>query len=150
MKYTKSPASFKPSKQVDVIILNFQFSILHLFKILLKFAANILLVYVLDNLFPNYIAVFGGIPAYVILGIIITLLNFLVRPILNLITFPLHIIFTLFTTILVNIVFLWITYRVTLLMDPNLLMLVLTGGILGWVIISMMIGTVNWMLKHVL
>ena len=111
---------------------------------------NSILAYCLDRYFPQYVTVFGGVGAYVVIGSLLTLMNFLVRPLLNIVTFPLHLVFTLFTTIAVNILFLWFVYQITLQMDPNIIALTITGGIGGWLTLSTMLGVVNWLLKHIL
>ncbi len=111
---------------------------------------NCFLVYGLDRYYPDYLTVFGGVGAFVIVGSLLTLMNFLVRPFLNIVTFPLHLVFTLFTTILVNIVFLYLVYQITLKMDPSIIVVAITGGIAGWFTLSVILGVSNWLLKHIL
>lgn len=117
-------------------------------KFLLKVLANILVVYLLNEFLPAYVTIVGGLPAYIILGLLLMILNMTVRPILKLITFPLHFIFSILATIIVNVLFLWIVYQITLLLDPNILVFALTGGVVGWLVVSTVLGIANWFLKH--
>ncbi len=120
---------------------------LRLMKFLLKVVGNILVVYLLNTFLPAYVTIVGGLPAYIILGLLLMILNMTVRPILKLITFPLHFIFSILATIIVNILFLWIVYQVSLLLDPNILVFALTGGVVGWLVVSTVLGIANWFLK---
>lgn len=114
----------------------------------LKAALNCILVGLLGRWFPQYVTVFGGAPAYVIVGSLLTLLNLSLRPLLAIVTFPLHLLFSLFTAIAVNWLFLWIVYRITLLMDPGIVAFAVTGGVTGWFVVSMVLGIANWVMKH--
>ncbi len=119
-------------------------------KLLLRIAANFAIVYLLDVYFPQYFVVFGGIPAFIILALLLTIMNMALRPILNAIAFPLHFFVSILATILVNAAFLWVTYRVTLAMDPNVIALTIVGGVAGWFVVSTILGVTNWVLKKVL
>jgi uncharacterized membrane protein YvlD (DUF360 family) len=131
-----------------------RFSIFNLFQsplhLALSAVANCLLVYALDRYLPQYVSVFGGPAAFVIIGSLLTLLNLFVRPFLNIITLPFRLVFTLFTTIAVNALFLWLVYELTLKMNPNVLALAITGGITGWIVVSFLLGFANWLIKVIL
>jgi uncharacterized membrane protein YvlD (DUF360 family) len=118
-------------------------------RIALKAALNVLLVYLMDRYLPQYLTVFGGWAAFVVVGSLITLLNFVLRPILDILTLPLKLFATIFALILVNGVFLWLTYQITLRMDPSLIAMTITGGLTGWVVLSVVLGTGNWVVRHV-
>ena len=119
-------------------------------RILIKLVANCFLVYFLNRLFPQYFSLFGGITAVMIMGGLLTAMNFIVRPILAMILAPLHFLFTLLAVLLANWGFLWIIYQVVLKMDPGLITLVISGGIAGWIVVSSILGFVNWLLKALL
>ena len=118
-------------------------------RIALRAVGNVLLVVGVNIYLPQYVAVFGGPPAYVIIGCLLTLGNFFLRPLLDIVTFPFHLLFTLATTIVVNALFVWIIYRIVLLMDPSIVSLAITGGLTGWIVVSGVIGAGNWVMKHV-
>ncbi len=119
-------------------------------RIAVEAALNTLLAFALDHYFPQYVSIFGGLAAYVIIGSLLTLMNFLVRPLLNFITWPLKLLLTLFTIIAVNALFLWLVYEITLKMDPDIVAMTISGGVTGWIEISVIVGTANWVMKHVL
>lgn len=119
-------------------------------RIAIKAVINIVLVWALDTYLSRYFTVFGGIPAYVIIGSLLTLLNMFLRPFLAIVTFPLHLLFTLITTVLVNAFFLYVIYEIILRMDPNIVALAITGGFTGWLFVSLILGIANWVMKHIL
>lgn len=119
-------------------------------RLTLKTLGNVLLVFAMNKIIPDYFVVFGGVPAFVIIGILITFFNFLVRPILDILTLPLKLTMNILATIVINGGILWLTWRLTLLMDPNLIALVIGGGIGGWIVASLVFGLCNWVLRKVL
>lgn len=119
------------------------------FRLAITALLNILLMWALDTYLDEYVIVSGGWPAYVIIGALMTLLNLTLRPFLNAITLPLRLLATLLAIIIVNGVFLWIVYAVTLRMDPDLVVLTIDGGIGGWIVVALVIGVANWAAKLV-
>lgn len=117
-------------------------------KIAIKAVLNVLLVFLMDRYLPQYLTVFGGWAAFVVIGSLITLLNFVLRPILDILTLPLKLFATIFAVILVNGVFLWMVYQITLRMDPSLISMTITGGLTGWIVLSVVLGTGNWLVRH--
>ncbi len=117
-------------------------------KLVLKFALNIAIVWLLARFLDSYFFVSGGIPAYIIIGALITLMNIFVRPILLLITAPLRLIATIVAIILVNGGFLYITELVTARMDPEIIQFGIEGGIGGWIVVSIVFGFANWIIKE--
>jgi uncharacterized membrane protein YvlD (DUF360 family) len=82
----------------------------------------------------------------VIVGALISLMNMVVRPVMNLIVLPLRLFATIIAIILVNAIFLWITLKITMLMDPSLVILDIGEGIGGWITASLTLGFGNWVL----
>lgn len=119
-------------------------------RLALNALLNSILAYGLDSFFPQYITIFGGAGAFVIIGSLLTLMNFFLRPLLTIVTFPLHLLFTLFTTVFVNVFFLFVVYQIALKMDPNIIAITITGGATGWLTIGLSIGIANWVMKHIL
>jgi len=118
-------------------------------RLFLRAVFNILLVALMAWYLPPYVFIQGGIGAYVVIGSLLTLMNILVRPVLALITFPLKLFATLIAVILANGVFIWITLFIAERLDPALVVFRIEG-ILGWIIVAMIVGTANWMMKHAL
>lgn len=119
-------------------------------RLALKALGNCLLMYGLHSMLPQYVNVFGGAAGFVIIGSLLTLLNLLLRPILTLITLPARLIATLLTVVVLNAVFLSVVHSIVLLMDPGIVALAITGGVKGWLMVSMILGLSNWTLKSVL
>ena len=119
-------------------------------RLALSAMLNSILVGLLDSYLPQYFTLFGGVGAFIIIGSLLTLMNFLVRPILNAVTFPLHLLTSLIADMIVNTLFLWMTYQIALQMDPNIVALTLTGGIAGWITVGSVLGFANWLMKHIL
>jgi putative membrane protein len=119
-------------------------------KLVIKTALNVLLVYALDNYLPQYFTVFGGVRADIVIGILLTILNLFVRPILDLVSLPFKFISMLMTDIAVNALFLWLVYELTLKMNPNVLVMEITGGVTGWIVVSSVLGFFNWLVKIIL
>ncbi|MAE68742.1 MAG: phage holin family protein [Candidatus Peribacteraceae bacterium] len=117
-------------------------------KLVFKFALNVALVWALSVYLSQYFGLTGGIPAYVIVGALISLLNIFFRPILNLITLPLRFFATIVAVIIVNGAFLYVIHLFTLRMDPSLVRLEIYGGPWGWVVVAICFGFANWLLKE--
>lgn len=122
----------------------------HVIRLLLHFGLNILLVFLFDRYFPEYFIVTGGLDAFIIIGALITLMNLLIRPLLNIISFPLKLLATIIAIILVNGAFLWIIYEIVLQMKPTLVTLTLEGGIGGFIFLSIVLGIANWLERVIL
>lgn len=119
-------------------------------RFFLHIIGNIFLVFFLDLLFSKYFLILGGVPGYIVIGVMITILNLILRPILGIIAAPFKLIATLPTVILLNALFLWIIYQLTLQMDPDIVSLVITGGFLGWFFVSTILGLANWLMKKLI
>lgn len=116
----------------------------------IKFLLNAILAWVMATELGTYIAVTGGFPAYVILGALLTILNLLMRPILNVITLPIKLFALLPALLLANGVFLWFIVEIVQRMDPRLITMTLKEGPIGWLVIALTIGTANWLMKIIL
>lgn len=110
---------------------------------------NILFVFLLDTFLSDYIMVLGGIMAYVTVGALLTLMNLFVRPLLALATLPLKLFATLLAIIIVNGVFLWLTEKIVAFMDPGIVFLEIRGGIGGWLVVAIILGIGNWIIRQI-
>jgi uncharacterized membrane protein YvlD (DUF360 family) len=118
-------------------------------KLALKFLINSILMWMLHTYLSDYVTIFGGMAAYVIIGALLTLMNLFVRPILHIATAPARFIFGLPFVILLNAAFFWLTYQIILRMDPTLVVLAVSGGWWGWTLVSVIVGAVNWGMKKI-
>lgn len=119
-------------------------------RLALRALLTMALVWVMAKYLPQYLSISGGLAAIIVTGALLTLLNLFVRPLLNIITFPLKLFATIIAIILANTVFLWMTMLIVAELDPTLIQFEIRGGIMGWVVISLLLGLMNWILKELL
>jgi len=80
--------------------------------IFIRFFANILGLY-LANLWVSGFSVIDGWQAYLITGLVLGLLNLIIRPILKIITFPLIVVSLGLFLIVINAIIIWFTAQLT-------------------------------------
>lgn len=85
--------------------------------------------------------------AYVTVGALLTLMNIIVRPLLSLLTLPLRLFATLFAVVLVQLVFLKLTLFIVNRMDPEVVTLTIQNGFAGWILVALIVGMGNWLMK---
>jgi len=119
-------------------------------RIVAKTLLNIALVWAMSTYMSAYFLIGGGIIAYLIIGIILMLMNMIVRPLLHLITLPLKLFATLLAVIVVNGLFVQLTYELVQYMDSALVTMQIGGGIIGWTIVAVAFGIGNWLMKIIL
>ncbi|MBT4119998.1 hypothetical protein HOL63_01805 [Candidatus Peregrinibacteria bacterium] len=120
----------------------------HALKLAIKSVLNIMLVWALATHFGQYFGLDGGVPAIVIVGALITLLNMFFRPILNILLLPLKLFATIIAIIISNGAFIYVVHLFTLRMDPTLIKLEIYGGPWGWIVVAVCFGLANWILKE--
>jgi len=119
-------------------------------RITLKTVLNMVIVWAMATYFDQYFALTGGWRAIVIVGALITLLNIVVRPILNILTLPLKLFATILAVIVVNGGFVYLIHLIVLQMDPALVRLEIFGGLWGWIVVAVILGFSNWILKEMM
>lgn len=119
-------------------------------RVVTGFVLTIGLLWVMILYLPEYIAISGGIPALIILGALLTLMNLFVLPILNILALPAKLLATLITIILLNLLFLWLLTVFAGRLDPRFVVLSIKNGIDGWLIVSSVLGFGHWVLKHLI
>lgn len=119
-------------------------------RILIRFAFTVLLVWAMNAYLPGYFFVTGEWSGLITVAALITLLNLLVRPLLNILSFPFKILAHLLTLILVNALFLWLVMQIADMFDRAVTSLTVGGGVVGWIVVSVLLGTANWILKEAL
>ncbi|MFA6039316.1 MAG: phage holin family protein [Candidatus Peribacteraceae bacterium] len=119
-------------------------------RLTLRFALNIALVWALVAFVPQAFVMDGGFPASIIIGALLTLMNLVVRPLLDVVTLPLKLVATLLAFILVNGLFVWLTVWAAQRLDPSLVSLQIDGGLPGWLSVILVFGIGNWLMKMLL
>jgi hypothetical protein len=107
-------------------------------RIVFQWVLTIALVWFLSINLEQYFLLNGGLPAYIIIGSLLTLMNLIV---------PFHFIFGMIATIMMSWLFLWITLKIANQMDPTILLFGLNGGVGGWIVVSLILGIANWLMK---
>ncbi len=118
-------------------------------RLFIRAILNILLVWAMATYLSEYFLLTGGLGAVIIVGALLTLMNVIVRPLLKLLTLPLRLFAMVIALILVNGVFIWLIYQITQQMDPTVVRLQIIGAA-GWVIVSVVFGIGNWLIKAAL
>jgi uncharacterized membrane protein YvlD (DUF360 family) len=116
-------------------------------RIVFQWVLTIALVWFLSINLEQYFLLNGGLPAYIIIGSLLTLMNLIVRPLLHILFAPFHFIFGMIATIMMSWLFLWITLKIANQMDPTILLFGLNGGVGGWIVVSLILGIANWLMK---
>lgn len=117
-------------------------------RIILHLVLTILVVWVLSIFFDQYFYVEGGLIAYIVIGALLTLMNLIARPILGIILLPFRLFFHLITLIVSNALFLWLTERIAAEFNPSIVVLQIADGWAGWLLIAVLLGLANWLIKE--
>jgi uncharacterized membrane protein YvlD (DUF360 family) len=119
-------------------------------RLLVRLALTVLLTWALPAVFPQYVAIEGGIPAIVLIGITLTLLNIIARPFINVVMMPFKLFLTVFAIIVANALFLWLLTWLVGMMDQSVVRFAVLGGLMGWIVVSLVLGIANWIMKEIL
>ena len=115
-------------------------------RLLIRFALTILLVWAMATYLDEYLLITGGWRAYIVIAALITLMNIVVTPVLNLAMFPLKLFATILAIIVANGFFLWLTVWIVAMMDPAVVLMEIEG-IGGWIVIAGVLGLAKWLMR---
>ncbi|MBI5155947.1 phage holin family protein [Candidatus Peregrinibacteria bacterium] len=115
--------------------------------LVIRFAVTILLVWAMTTYLDTYFYVGGSWRAYIVIAALVTLLNFLARPVIKIVLAPLHFVMSALAMILTNTLFIWIVGQISLKFDPSIVTLDIRGWT-GWLIAAAVFGISNWLLTH--
>jgi uncharacterized membrane protein YvlD (DUF360 family) len=119
-------------------------------RLIIRAVLSVLLVWGMAVYLEPYFVVTGGVGAYVVIGSLLTLMNIVVRPLLDAITLPLKLFATILAIIIVNGAFVQLTVMVTDRMQPEVVTLRIDGGLWGWIVVAVILGVGNWVMKVML
>lgn len=117
-------------------------------RLVMRLLLTIGLLWLLNTFLDQYFYVNGGLPAFIILGSLITLMNVIIRPVLQLVLLPFRFFFHLLTLVMLNALFLWLTLRIAAELDPDVVTFAVNGGIAGWLLIALLLGFAHWVMKE--
>ena len=120
-------------------------------RLVLQYALTVLLLWLLSRiLVPQYLVIEGSVMALPTIAALLVLMNIFARPVLKLLALPLKLFMTIVAIILTNAVFLWILERIAERFDPETALLMVQGGLGGWIVVALLLGLGNWVLHHIL
>lgn len=119
-------------------------------RLVLRFALTALLLLAMNRWMSATFFVGGGWSGIVAVAALVTLLNVLVRPMLDLVTLPLKILTGGIVVMAVNLAILLALETITRLYDPQIATLTIQGGIRGWLLAAIVLGAANWAMKETL
>jgi len=119
-------------------------------RLIVRLLLTILLVYVLSTFLERIFFVDGGLAAYIVIGSLITLMNVIVRPLLHVILLPFKLFMGIIVLIATNALFLMLTERIAVELDPEIVAMNIDGGFGGWLLVAIIFGVANWTFKEVL
>ncbi len=118
-----------------------------LISLALASMANAAVLWLLVQKVPEMISVNAGIVPVLVLGLLVALMNVVVRPVLNILTLPLKLFATILAIIIVNGLFVQILVVLVQALNLPWLTLSIGGGLLGWVTVALALGFANWVTK---
>lgn len=116
-------------------------------RLALRAILNIVLVWILATFFSDYFLLGGGWVGVVAVGALLTLLNIIVRPILDIALLPLKLFAMALAFVAVNGLFVWILLWISDHFDASVATLDIRGGLGGWLMIAIVLGLGNWLMK---
>ena len=119
-------------------------------KIVVQYALTIVTLWLLVRFLPQYLVIDGGWAALPTVAALVLLMNMFARPVLKVLTLPLKLFMTLVAIVLVNALFLWIVESIALRFDPEVAIVLVQGGLGGWIVIAILLGVANWIIHHII
>jgi uncharacterized membrane protein YvlD (DUF360 family) len=118
-------------------------------KIAFRVFINVGIVWWLDRSFGDFFALDGGYQGIALVGLTFTALNMIVVPILNVISLPIKFFAWIIAFILVNAGAVWLTLWFIATLNVPGVSLAIEGGIIGWILVSVLFGVGNWLVRAV-
>ncbi len=92
----------------------------------------------------------GGTKAIVLVGIVFAFVNWIVAPILRVISLPIKFFAWIIAFVLVNVITMWFAVWFVDALAVEGISLAIDGGIIGWLTMSVILGFCNWLVKIIL
>ena len=119
-------------------------------KIIFRIVMNTGLVVFFQSSFPDFFILEGGVKAFVLTGLTLAFLNWLVVPILHVLSLPIKFFAWIVGFFIVNMAALWLTVWFITSLAIEGMSLTIGGGIIGWLVISFILGFGNWIVRAIL
>lgn len=118
-------------------------------RLILRYILTLGTLWLITHFLPQYLEIHGNRMAFPTIAALILLLNTFVRPVLHMLALPLKLFMTIAAIVLVNAAFLWLTERIVEQMDPATAVVVLQGGLGGWIVVALLLGLSQWVMSHI-
>ncbi len=119
-------------------------------KLLFRLIVNIGMVVFFQSTFSNFFVLQGGVKALVLVGITLAFLNWIVVPVLHILSLPIKLFAWIVAFFLVNAASLWLAVWFITALQIEGMSLAIGGGIVGWLTLSFFLGIGNWFVRVVL
>ena len=119
-------------------------------RIVFRVALNTGIVVFFVRTFPDFFVLEGGPKAVVFVGLVLSFLNWIVVPVLQVLSLPIKFFAWFIGFLLVNVIALWLTVQCVQALAVEGVSLTIGGGIVGWVTLSFILGFANWMVRKIL
>jgi putative membrane protein len=110
---------------------------------------NLAVIYFLHTYFNSFFILTGGLQTIAIVGLTLTFLNWLVVPILRVLSLPIKFMAWAIAFLVVNAAAVWLTVSFVASLNIPGVSLTIGGGVVGWILVSMFFGAGNWMVKAI-
>src|SRR3989344_30236 len=119
-------------------------------KLLFRLIVNIGMVVFFQITFPSFFVLQGGVKGLVLVGITLAFLNWIIVPVLHILSLPIKLFAWIVAFFLVNAASLWLAVWFITALQIEGMTLAIGGGILGWLTLSFFLGIGNWLVRAVL
>lgn len=119
-------------------------------KLLFRLIVNIGMVVFFQSTFPTFFVLQGGVKGLVLVGITLAFLNWIIVPVLHILSLPIKLFAWIVAFFLVNAASLWLAVWFITALQIEGMTLAIGGGILGWLTLSFFLGIGNWVVRVVL
>lgn len=113
-------------------------------KLLFTYIGTIAVLWALQHFANGIIQIENGIIGIGIIALLLTLLNLIIRPILQIITLPLSLFTSLFAAIVVNGIIFELVQFIARTFLPTLAVIRIQPGMTNWLLIVLVLGVSNW------
>ena len=107
-------------------------------RFIIRILANSLAIYLAAYFIPQ-VSVSGNWKVFLICGLVLSLINMIIKPILKLISLPLIIITFGFFSIVINILTIWLLTKVVSFLSIT--------GLVAFILTALIVSVVNWLVS---
>ncbi len=118
-------------------------------RILIHLIFTMAIVWLVSTYMYQYFSVTGGLLGYLIVAALLTLMDIITRPILHVLLLPFRFFFTLPAIIAANALFLWLIEIIAEQFNPNIVILTIEQGWIGWLFVACLLGLFSWLIKAI-